>query len=286
MVQPIDLPDRPDPFRFTDIPEPTRFPGIPEALQFAGVPKTDGAAQVSTPSQPPVAPPSFTNTSSVEYDGVNDYAEVTGLGLSGATSFSMWFNPKATSNFYPIFHADPSGVYIDVAVGSFRAYIYDNTNGGYLLRNYALNPVLNTWYHLVVTVDAGNTTGTGASASLKLYVNGAEVSSSGVSKSGGFQTFNYPSSLPTDFGARTHASTYANQLIDEVAVFGSVLSASDISAIYNSGVPADLTSYSPVGWWRMGDSDGAIGTTITDLGSGKNDATLVNDPSFSTTVPS
>lgn len=228
---------------------------------------------------------SFTNTTALKYDGSNDYAQVTGLGLSGATSFSIWFNPQASANFYPLFHADPGGVYIDIAVGSFRSYIYDKTNGGYLLRNYALNPSLNTWYHLVVTVDAGSTTGSGASASLKLYVNGVEVSSSGVTKSGSYTTFNFPSSLSLDLGARTSNNTYTNQLIDEVAIFGSELSASDISAIYNSGVPADLTSYSPVGWWRMGDG-GDTGTTITDQGSGGNNATLVNGPTFSTNVPS
>lgn len=228
----------------------------------------------------------FSNTYSLSLDGLDDYAEVTGLGLSGATSFSMWINPQASSSFYPLFHADSNGVYIDIAVGSFRAYLYDNTNGGYLTRTYALSPSLNTWYHLAVTVDAGSTTGTGASASLKLYVNGAEVSTTGVTKSGSYTTFNSPSSNPLDIGARTASSTYANQLIDEVAIFGSELSASDITAIYNSGVPADLTSYSPVGWWRMGDNDSGTGTTITDQGSGGNDATLTNGPTFSTTVPS
>jgi hypothetical protein len=36
----------------------------------------------------------------------------------------------------------------------------------------------------------------------------------------------------------------------------------------------------------MGENDGATGTTITDQGSGGNDATLVNGPTFSTDVPS
>ena len=78
----------------------------------------------------------------------------------------------------------------------------------------------------------------------------------------------------------------AEGLIDEVAIFNSALSASDITAIYNSGTPDDLSSYSPVGWWRMGDNDGGTGTTITDQGSGGNDGTLTNGPTFSTTVPS
>ena len=231
----------------------------------------------------PGATPSFNNSRSLSYDCSNDYASATGLGLSGATSFSMWFNPQATSNFYPLFHADPSGVYIDVALGSFRAYIYDNTNSGYLLRTYTLNPVLNTWYHLAVTVDAGNTSGAGASASLKLYVNGAEVYTTGAGKSGVFQTFNYPSSLPLDIGARTSSSTYAQQLMDEVAIFNSELSATNISDIYNSGVPTDLSSLSPVAWWRMEEGSGT--SVVNTANSGTYDLTLVNGPTFSTDVP-
>ena len=226
------------------------------------------------------------NSYALLLDGTNDYAEVTGLGLSGATSFSMWFNPQASASFYPLFHADSNGVYIDIAVNNFRAYLYDNTNGGYLTRSYSFSPSLNTWYHLAVTVDAGSTTGAGADASLKLYVNGSEVYLTGVAKSGSYTTFNSPSSNPLDLGARTASSTYTNQLIDEVAIFGSELSASDISAIYNSGVPDDLSSYSPVGWWRMGDTGTDFGTTtITDAGSGGNDASLKNGATFSTNVP-
>ena len=87
-------------------------------------------------------------------------------------------------------------------------------------------------------------------------------------------------------GSFNGASLFLNGYVDEVAIFNSALSASDVSDIYNSGVPADLTSLSPVNWWRMGDNDGGTGTTITDQGSGGNNGTLTNGPTFSTTVPS
>ena len=35
-----------------------------------------------------------------------------------------------------------------------------------------------------------------------------------------------------------------------------------------------------MGWWRMGDNDGGTGTTITDQGSGGNNGTLTNGPTF------
>ena len=73
--------------------------------------------------------------------------------------------------------------------------------------------------------------------------------------------------------------------MDELSFFNTELSVSDVTAIYNSGLPNDISSLSPVGWWRMGDNDGGTGTTVTDQGSGGNDGTLTNGPTFSTDVP-
>ena len=87
---------------------------------------------------------------------------------------------------------------------------------------------------------------------------------------------------------RGKASSYALPFdgnIDEVAYFTSELSASDVTTIYNSGVPNDISSLSPTGWWRMGDNDSGTGTTVTDQGSGSNNGTLTNSPTFQTNVP-
>jgi len=89
-----------------------------------------------------------------------------------------------------------------------------------------------------------------------------------------------------DFGRRNQSSPLYNGKLDEVAIWHTALSASDTAALYNSGVPGDLTSLSPNGWWRMGDNDGGSGTTITDQGSGENDATLTNGASIVSEVPS
>jgi hypothetical protein len=85
-------------------------------------------------------------------------------------------------------------------------------------------------------------------------------------------------------------------LIDEVAFFNTALSASQITNIYRgetnggsggtNGLPGDLSTFNPVGWYRMGDNDGGSGTTITDQGSGGNNGSLDNGPTFSSTVPS
>jgi hypothetical protein len=83
-------------------------------------------------------------------------------------------------------------------------------------------------------------------------------------------------------GAYQTASWFANATIDEVSVFNSALSQSDVTSIYGGGTPSSLSSYSSlVSWWRFE----GTGTTATDSGSGGNNATLENTVVRSTDVP-
>jgi len=62
--------------------------------------------------------------------------------------------------------------------------------------------------------------------------------------------------------------------VDECGLWYSVLSASEITDIYNLGVPTDLSDLSPYGYWRNGDGD--TYPTLTDNGSGSNSGTMEN----------
>ena len=130
-----------------------------------------------------------------------------------------------------------------------------------------------TWMNLALVAEGGTAT---------YYINGVSRDTLSYTQS----TMNNPD---VDFliGAVNNngATNFMDGNIDEVAIFDSALSAAQIASIYNGGKPQSLASYNPVGWWRMGDNDGATGSTITDQGSGGNNGTLTNGPSFSTTIP-
>ena len=243
----------------------------------------DSDTGVSNGSSTPTIVSNVGNSSAIQnhyalsYDGSDDYARATGLGLSGATSFSMWFNAQASVTTYPLMHMDANGLFIDIASGMLRCILYDNASGDgsqiYKVNGTLGGVSLDTWFHLAVTTNGTST--------LKLYVNGVEKDA-GNPLTGGlnFSSFNAPSSLPLDIGARTSTSTYAQQLIDEVAIFNSELSATNISDIYNSGAPTDISSLSPVAWWRMEEGSGT--SVVNTANSGTYDATLVNGTAFST----
>ena len=279
MVQPIDLHDRPDPFRFSGIPEPTRFSGIPEALQFADVPKPSETAPIPTPTPPSGGGgggASFSNGFALSFDGTDDVMQ-TGVAYATAWSASVWIKPNHTSGSNGAIFSDGS---------TRRAYIYyDGTNYTVYLRQNGSpfniltssgNAIHDTWTHIAYTRDSSTNTVT-------MYINGSQVA---TATDGG--AFNTVAQRPKNIGCINTTGNFPfNGKMDEFGWWdGTALSSSDVTAIYNSGVPGDLSSYSPTNWWRMGDNDGGTGTTITDQGSGGNDATLTNGPTFSTTVPS
>ena len=77
-------------------------------------------------------------------------------------------------------------------------------------------------------------------------------------------------------------SRYRKGELDELAVFTTALSSANVTSIYNSGTPNDISSLSPLSWWRMGEEatfsnpGGSGNWTLVDQGSGGSNATSIN----------
>jgi hypothetical protein len=218
----------------------------------------------------------FANTYSLDFDGTDDVME-TGVAYATTWSASVWIKPNHTSGSNGAIFSDGSAR---------RAYIYyDGTNYTVYLRQNGSpfniltssgNAIHDTWTHTAFTRDSSTNTVT-------MYINGSQVA---TATDGG--AVNTVSQRPKNIGCINTSGLFPfNGKMDEFGWWdGTTLSSSDVTAIYNSGVPDDLSSYSPTNWWRMGDDDSGTGTTITDQGSGGNDGTLTNGPTFSTDIPS
>jgi hypothetical protein len=215
---------------------------------------------------------SFTQQYSVSLDGANDhvtFGSVTALNSASAFSVSVWYKKGSASD---------EGMIIGSGTNNPRFFLqHFSDNNLYVGFGGAYDYVSATsdtdWHHALYVFNSGTH---------KLYWDGAELS------------FVLGSAPPSTTGSTLGNTFYIGKwdtyaphfegLVDEVSVFNTALSSSDTT--YNSGVPSDLSSLSPVHWWRMGDNNSGSGTTITDQGSGGNDGTLTNGPTFSTDVPS
>ena len=236
----------------------------------------------------PASGAAFTNQYSVDFDGTNDYMDFgtnTTINSSSAFSVSAWFDVDNISTTYPTICLLKTnltkGFVISLSNTSGGNAIYNgvwfgsasNEFKGFATGNSTLSATLvSGWHHLVLTYDGVNPL---SSSSFNIYIDGTAYASTQGVGLGSYANVNYVAKGAYMF----------NGLIDEFAIFDSELSSSDATDIYNSGVPNDISSFNPVGWWRMGDNDGGTGTTVTDQGSGGNNGTLTNGPTFSTTVP-
>lgn len=245
----------------------------------------------------------FANTLSGSFDGTNDYlsiADAPSLTISGDLTISAWVKRAQLANgeYLPILTKRPQShpstnysFYLDALDGAGQGGLrfYDGNN--------VISPAsataipANTWTHVAVSVNSGVSNGT------KWYINGVAETNSSTA------TINKTNSDPVFIGKLGDANIYGEGLIDEVALFNSALSASDITAIYNSGVPNDLgtdgLNLSPVAWYRMGDGTGdtdsgggapadadSIGTVANQGSASSVDATVGGAPTYSSTVPS
>jgi len=222
----------------------------------------------------PTAPPAWNNnTYSVEFDASDDYLSITqdsAINISGDITLSAWVKRNTTTSYNSIFTKRQvlGSINYQLTINNSNGQLGLGHSGGFIY-NTTTTLSTSTWYHVAVTV-SGSTA--------QFYVNGvAEDSFTGVSITATTQDL--------IIGA-TVGYNYFGGNIDEASIFNSALSSTDITSIYNSGVPNDISSLNPVGWWRMGDNNSGSGTTITDQGSGGNDGTLTNGPTFSTDIPS
>ena len=234
----------------------------------------------------------FANLYSVSLDGTNDSVDVASNPNLDVYSLSLWFNTAENHFSLPIAGfggaAGASGGIRFIPVVAGRAIEYNDGSQYIAAGGLSNSSVFNSaWHHVaIVYVPSGYTTSTGTASNngqgYKIFFNGARVDTTLGSTGHNFglaATF-------AEFSVGKERTSFYDGLIDEVAVFGSSLTDANITTLYNSGVPGDLSSFSPTLWWRMGDISGGTGTTITDQGSGGNNGTLINGTAFSTSVPS
>jgi len=157
---------------------------------------------------------------------------------------------------------------------------------------YNANDMKGNWHHVVYTWDTSDTyaySGTTHTGVMKLYFDGTLVNfgQSTVASHNGTGTAAGLTVVAADvvfdtirIGANRGGGQAMDLLTDEWALFDKVLSASEVTNIYNSGAPGDLSGESDlIGWWRFEDN-------TNDSSSNSNSGTLTNGATYNASVPS
>lgn len=210
------------------------------------------------------------NLYQLSLDGTDDHAEVTGsseIQLSNPLTISAWIYLTANASNNNLRTIISWG---SVGQGQGRFLGVTGTGNNLSFQSYqslttsTTSLSLNTWYHVAATVTGGST---------KLYIDGSlDTTNSNI-----LNSFTYGKTHVGElYYSASDAYRHFAGKIDELALFNSVLGATEIAEIYNDRVPLNLnldygnysSSANLKAWWRMGDgTEGGSGTTIYDMSS-------------------
>ena len=231
---------------------------------------------------------SFTNGYSpyaLDFDGTNDYIDC-------GNNSSLQFQPTDALTLSCWFKADSYSSNTIIAsnnewTGAYRGYNLQLTSTGVLRftmtstytpsNNYiqiSSSTTISTgsWYHIVITKDTSI-----ANTGLNMYINGSPTSVTRASL-GTLSSFTYVSDF--NIGGVGNGNQLFNGSISNVSVWNTNLTSSQVSEIYNEGVPSNLNNHSAysnlVSWWQLG-SNSSFNTNWTVLDEkGSNNGTSSN----------
>jgi hypothetical protein len=176
----------------------------------------------------------FNNANSAYLFDGNDYITVphhTSLDMSGPVSFSVWVKPSVIQT---------SGNRMILGKSDYSTktnYLIRQIPNGYLQWEYqgytenVINPmVVSTWHHIVVTAE-------GPTLEKKIYLDNQLVATQLASGASFGQVTN-----PLTFGYAGYNSEFYEGSIDDIRIYNTVLSVSDVNALFNeeNGTPTTI----------------------------------------------
>ena len=235
--------------------------------------------------------PLSSNAYSIDFDGANDYISISDQSIfsfgDASTdlpfSCSAWIKMDDQAKFRIMAKSGAGTGNIEWFFGTgasdlLSLYLYDNEGGQQIARHSTDLLGEDSWIHVAATYSGG-----GNNTDINMYVNGVNDNDS-VSSAGSYTAMHSGGgALTIGSFARTGTTDYANGTIDEVSLWDRELTAGEVKAIYNSGLPTDLSSENGlIGYWRM---DEGTGTSVADSSTNSNAGTLVNSPTWTVDTP-
>jgi hypothetical protein len=192
-----------------------------------------------------VLSPSFANTYSLAFDGVDDFLDITpSYTLSGEFGISVWFKNDVLGNDGMLLGKGVSGTNSLVWLYS-TTKIYVNVGGSTAtFNNDGTNPIPtsgSSWANLLIWRDNTDT--------VHCYLNNQNFGTLSISNPTQTNDFTF------DRIGGAAATYFWNGNIDEVSIYNTALSLTDRNTIYGTGKPSDISSISGlIAWYRMGDN--------------------------------
>jgi len=244
------------------IPQVQNNPGISDGMTTANLVNSDLTRSIPYSSY------------SMEFDGTDQYIDITNTDLGLNNTTSIWFKRSATGT-HTLLGSGSGGSWNNytIQIQSTGKIRYANEDINYVeFDNATTQSIINTtdtWINIII-IRSG--------ADANLYVNSVDYD--------GTKTFSSGTTVATvvnTIAASGGASggekifEFAGSL-SNCSIYNSTLTQDQILTIYNGGVPNSVSSLSPVSWWSLAGDSYYDGTNwiCPDLGSGGNNGTSAN----------
>lgn len=219
----------------------------------------------------------FTNTKSMDFDGSNGYIDFGAiLANDSTTAFSIaaWVKSDNTGAFKPVVSTQQGstvGYVLGINSGGTLHFQHRRTLSSRIVVNSTASITAGNWAFIVGTYDGSRSAG-----GVTFYIDAVAAGLS-VSKNTLTGTVS-----PEDFAIAKRNSGYFDGHIDEVSYWSKELTAAEVTAIYNSGTPNDLSTHSAAAnleLWIRGEDN------ANDSSGNALNGTLTGGVTYSTDVP-
>jgi len=207
------------------------------------------------------------------------------LQITGAITVSYWFKGQGGSatagGVGKLGNNGSRGFLLGMTSSGTITFYIAPTASSLISAGYSHTPDTN-WHHIVGVFNP--------STSLELYFDGQSVDTTPTSTSSQYNAVNN-----LQIGARGDSTGFFDGQLSNVAIWNTNLSSSQISTMYNNGIPGDISSLNPLAWWELGVMTGfnsstgiwtAISNTKTNYAAvseaNMTEDDLVNGPGYST----
>jgi hypothetical protein len=166
------------------------------------------------------------------FDGINDYVDL-GFGYRRSKtepfSYSFWASTNSLNTLTVLSNSGDNGHFLHIE--NRYVWMHIGFSGGSYLKTRTTTPFsANTLTHIVVTYD-----GSATYSGFKYYYNGILNTTVGVNNTLGTNDTPNPSAYNLNIGRRPLGQYYYSGILDELAIFDRVITATEVTELYNSG---------------------------------------------------
>jgi len=184
----------------------------------------------------------------LDFDGIDDYLDTPQINLGSTNTISFWINNSATNTGTIFgdpnaFGTTPYALVQSTSTSELTFRLGNNDNGYWRLA--VSSGLLNdgNWHHHCLSRNG---------VTINYYIDGTlqtNVTNNTLDAYAGTNT------TIEHIMANTTLASFASGKLSNVALWTTELTSTEVTEIYNEGVPSDLNNFSgtaPVSWWQLG----------------------------------